>query len=261
MPGWLGKWVHVHPPGIRCHHHIDSGGEPDIREVLRSSLVLLGMTSEQPGETKTAMSFPPPSSLASLGSASRGTGLRCGGSRRLGGGRRRDRDQRRDHGLDLWKIRDDWRPVLQRRGRHGPRRSDREAKGCGDRPARLPPARARRRTWSLTTVHPRSMTPWPGSGVSLRRPGEAATRGGIGCHHGCETRRARSDATAQQTQGPEAAIAVVKTGRGRDLMDSLRGQVAVIHAEEDSRRRRLEGEMRRAITWTINLFAATSTSH
>ena len=63
----------------------------------------------------------------------------------------------------------------------------------------------------------------------------------------------------ERTQGPEAAIAVVKTGRGRDLMDSLRGQVAVIHAEEDSRRRRLEGEMRRAIAWTINLFAATST--
>ena len=63
----------------------------------------------------------------------------------------------------------------------------------------------------------------------------------------------------EQARGADAAIALVKSGRGKVLMETLRRQVAVIHAQEDSHRRRLEREMRQAIAWTINLFAATST--
>ena len=218
------------------------------------------MTSEQPGETKTAMSSAsvesriwgplerhwPSLRRLRVGSAVAVAVIAINAAITVS---------------NLWKIRDDWRALSS---------SHEAATALDDLIARLRDAETGQRGFLLTREasylepYDRARSAFNDTlarigSLSASDPAMARRVAEIGATTVAKLAELEETLRLERTQGPEAAIAVVKTGRGRDLMDSLRGQVAVIHAEEDSRRRRLEREMRRAITWTINLFAATST--
>ena len=62
----------------------------------------------------------------------------------------------------------------------------------------------------------------------------------------------------RKEQGPEAALAVVKTDRGRALMDDLRDQVGRMSTEEDALRATRRAGLEAAITRTIFTFSLAS---
>ena len=64
--------------------------------------------------------------------------------------------------------------------------------------------------------------------------------------------------SVRRQQGLEAAIAVVKTNRGKDAMDQLRYELASMRAEEDATRAPLRERLQAAITRTMFTFTLAS---
>ncbi len=63
---------------------------------------------------------------------------------------------------------------------------------------------------------------------------------------------------ARREKGLDAALAIVKTDRGKESMDQLRGELAAMRAEEDAARTSLRGRLQTALTRTIVTFAFAS---
>jgi PAS domain S-box-containing protein len=74
------------------------------------------------------------------------------------------------------------------------------------------------------------------------------------------TKLAELEETISLRRGPglEAAIAVVRTDRGKEAMDRLRGELASMRAEEDANRASLRGQLQTALIRTLITFTFAS---